>query len=372
MSLENASNTNEKKHLDKNKQNSFIYKNTLLLIFIILGIYLSFRFLLPLVVPFLIAGVVSILYYPFLRKIYRNSDIWEGRKRKWILVLSVVLLYVVALFLLGVLCTYLFGQCKSIWLNLPFYQVRILAIIQDCCQNVDAALRMKNGESYAYVEGMVGTVMTGDLSRVIPKVTGYSVQFAGKLFGLVFEVIVTVMATFFLIQDYEMLRGKMLEFEWGKGICKMITKCKETLKVYVKAQGLIMLLDGLLCTLAFFVIGQPYFLVLGPMVAVLDALPILGAGIFLIPYAVYLFVINEVGRGIVILLAYLGCVIIRQMTEPKMIGNKIGMRPICTLLSMYVGFQLFGVIGFLLGPVGVLIGMEVYNLARNALANEIQ
>lgn len=371
MDLENISNTNDKNGLNENQQNSFMYKNLLLLIVITLGVYLSFRFLLPLVVPFLIAGVVSILYYPFLRKIYRNSDIWEGRKRRWILVLSVVLFYVVVLLILGALCTYLFGQCKSIWLNLPFYQVRLLAIIRDCCQQVDEALRFTNGESYAYVEGVIGTVMSKDLSGMIPKVTGYSVQFAGRLFGLVFEVIVTVMATFFMIQDYEMLREKMMKSEWGVHICKLVTTCKETLKVYVKAQGLIMLLDGLLCTVAFFIIGQPYFLVLGPMVAVLDALPILGAGIFLIPYAVYLFVINEVGRGVVILFAYLGCVVIRQMTEPKMIGNKIGMRPIYTLLSMYVGFQLFGVMGFLLGPVGVLIGKEVYDLTRNALANAI-
>ncbi len=346
--------------LGENKHKISSYKNILLALVISIVIYLVFRFLLPLVIPFLVAGTVSIIYYPVLRKMCHNSDVWQGKKRRWILVLSVVLLYVVMLLVLGVLCTYLFGQCKSIWLNLPFYQVRLLAIIQDCCQHVDEVLRIGNGESYAYVEGMVGIVMTSDLSEVIPKVTGYSVQFAGKLFGLVFEVIVTVMATFFMIQDYESLKSKLIQSDWGLSVCKMITKCKDTLKAYVKAQGLIMFLDGLVCTLAFFVIGQPYFLVLGPLVAVLDALPILGAGIFLIPYAVYLFVISEAGNGFVILLAYIGCVVIRQMTEPRMIGNKIGMRPIFTLLSMYVGFRLFGVVGFLLGPIGVLVGKEIY------------
>ena len=347
-------------------------RSFVLIIGIVVGIYLSFRFLLPLVVPFLVAGIVSIMYYPFLRKIYHNCDVWTGRSKRWILVLSVVLFYVVVILVLGVTGMYLFGQCKSIWLNLPFYQVRLLAIVRDCCEQVDEVLRIENGESYAYIEGMMGTVMTTDMSGWIPRMTGYSVQLFGKVFSLVFEVIVTVMATFFLIQDYEMLRSKLLETSWGMSICKMITTCKDTLKVYVKAQGLIMLLDGLLCTLAFFAIRQPYFLVLGPLVAVLDALPILGAGILLIPYGVYLLVMGQVGKGLIILLAYLGCVVIRQMTEPKMIGNKIGMRPIYTLLSMYIGFQLFGVIGFLLGPVGVLIGKEVYGLARNALANAIQ
>lgn len=335
-------------------------KKILLLIAIVLGIYLSFRFLLPLVIPFLVAGMVSIVYYPFLRKIYRNSDIWEGKKKKWVLVLSVVLFYVVVLILLSALCMYLWTQCESIWLNFPFYQARFMAIVKDCCEQADGFLRIGEGESYAYIEGMLGTVMTTDLSGMIPKVTGYSIQFAGKLFGVVFEIIVTVMATFFLIQDYERLRGQMLDTTWGKSVCKMIMKCKDTLKTYVKAQGLIMLMDGVLCTIGLLLIGQPYYLVLGPLIAILDALPVLGAGIFLVPYAIYLLITNEIGKAFVIVLVYLGCVVIRQLTEPRMIGSKIGIRPIYTLLSMYVGFQLFGVIGFLLGPAGVLIGQELY------------
>lgn len=345
----------------------FRLKKLLLLVFVVFFVYLTFRFLLPLVIPFIIAGVVSVLYYPFLRKIYCDLDVWNGQKRKWLLVLSVGLFYVVVFVLFSVIFMYLFGQCESIWLNLPFYQARCLAIVKDCCEQMDTFLRIRDGESYAYIESVMGMVTTSDISGMIPKVTGYSIQFAGKLFALVFEVIVTVMATFFLIQDYEQLREKMIESDWGRSICKMIAKCKDTLKSYVKAQGLIMLMDGLLCVAAFWLIGQPYYLVLGPFVAILDALPILGAGIFLIPYALYFVVASETGKAFVIVLTYLGCVVIRQVIEPKMIGRKMGMRPIYTLLSMYVGFQLFGVIGFLLGPLGVLIGRELYKCGSEKL-----
>lgn len=335
-------------------------KKTILVIVITVGIYLSFRFLLPLVIPFVIAGVVSVIYYPILRKIYKDSDIWESKRKKWILVLSVVLLYVTLLLMLGCLCGYLIGQCQSIWLNFPFYKAKFIGVLQDCCQQVDVFLRMEKGESYGYVEEIVTDLDEISLSGMIPKVTTYSVQFVGMLFGFVFEMIVTVMATFFMIQDYEKIREKMLESAGGRAICRLITKCKDTLKAYLKAQGFIMLLDGVLCTLAFMLIGHPYYLVLGPLVAVLDALPVLGAGILLIPYAVYLLMTSELWKVFVVLLAYIGCVVIRQLTEPRMIGGKMELRPVFTLLSMYVGFQLFGVIGFLLGPVGVLIGQELY------------
>ncbi|MBQ4058546.1 MAG: AI-2E family transporter [Lachnospiraceae bacterium] len=335
-------------------------KKLILVILIFIGIYLSFRFLLPLLLPFVIAGIVSVIYYPFLRRIYKNSDIWVSKNKKWILVLSVVLLYVVLLLSVGAICYYLMGQCQSIWLNFPFYQARVLGVVRDCCEYTDSFLRLDNGESYAYVENMIDSVEISSLTGIIPKVTSYSMQAAGMILGVVFEVVITVMATFFMIQDYEQIRSKMLETEWGKGVCRMIAKCKSTLKTYLQAQGLIMLLDGAWCTLVFFLVKQPYFLVLGPLVGLIDALPVLGAGAILIPCAIYWMIVGEIGKAFAILIAYVGCIVIRQTTEPKMIGNEMGIRPLFTLVSMYVGFQLFGVIGFLLGPVGVLIGQEIY------------
>lgn len=335
-------------------------KRIVLIITLAVGIYLFFRFLFPLIIPFVIAGMVSIIYYPFLRRIYKNSEIWEGKTKKWILVISVVLFYVIVLLFVSLICSYLVRQCRSIWLNFPFYQARIMGLLRDCCDYVDACLHIQGGKSYAYVENMLGNWDVINISGSLPKVTSYSVQIAGKLFDIVFEVIVTVMATFFMIQDYEKIREYMLRSPWGQSVCQVIVKAKGTLKTYVKAQGLIMIIDGVVCTVAFWVIRHPYYLILGPFTALLDALPVLGAGIFLIPYAIYMFITHEVWKGLLLFGAYIGCIIVRQVTEPKMIGSKMELRPLFILMSMYVGVRLFGVVGFLLGPLGVLIGMEIY------------
>ena len=125
-----------------------------------------------------------------------------------------------------------------------------------------------------------------------------------------------------------------------------------------------MLLDSIVCTIAFCLIGQPYYVFLGPLTAVVNALPILGAGIILIPYVLYLIFTGSFGKAVIIGIACVCCVVIRQTTEPKMIGKQIGLRPIYTIMSMYVGFRLFGVAGFLLGPIGVLIVRQVVLLAN--------
>lgn len=227
------------------------------------------------------------------------------------------------------------------------------------CQ-IDDILHIAEGVSFAYVEGMMGDMWSDSMNGMIPKVTVFSVQMVSKIFGTLFCIIITVIATFFMIQDYDRIREKMPQSEIGRNLCRVIKKCKDTLKAYVKAQGLIMLLDGVLCTLAFLLIGQPYFLVFGPLVAVVDALPVLGAGFILLPYGVVLLLTKKFGKACILLAAYLGCLLIRQITEPKMVGGEIGMRPLYTIISMYVGVKLFGIYGFLLGPVGVLIGKELY------------
>ena len=209
---------------------------------------------------------------------------------------------------------------------------------------------------------MMDNVKLDSLSEMLPKVTSYSVQVAEKAFQVLFCLIITIIATFFMIQDYDGIRGKMLESEPGRGVCRVIGKCKDTLKAYVKAQGLIMLLDGILCTGAFLLIKQPYALVLGPLVAVVDALPILGAGLILIPAMIIFLLMKNFFGAVIMLLAYLGCLLIRQLTEPRMISGKVGMKPLYTIISMYAGFKLFGVCGFLLGPVGMLIGKEIYGV----------
>ncbi len=173
-----------------------------------------------------------------------------------------------------------------------------------------------------------------------------------------------------MIQEYDEIRAFLLASEIGKNVCRMVQKCKETLKAYVKAQGFIMLLDGIVCTLAFWLIEQPYFLILGPVVAVVDALPVFGAGLILLPYTLFLLLGKKPVAALVLVLAYVACVLIRQVTEPRMIGNKVGIKPLYTIASMYIGFKLFGVFGFLLGPVGLLIVKEAYgNLLKNCIKN---
>lgn len=334
------------------------WKKVLTVIGLVIIVYAAFRFLLPLGLPFVFAGLVSVFYYPFLRRVWNR--LFQCDMNKVFLMIAVGVFYAVVFTLICLVFGYLCGQGKSIVLNLPFYQAKCMVLLKNCCCQFDDIFHMQEGASYAYIEALAGDNWSESANTVLLKVTGYSMQLAGRTFSFLFGVIITIIATFFMIQECESIRGVLLASEMGKNVCRMVHKCKETLKAYVKAQGLIMLLDGVVCTSAFWFIGQPYFLILGCVVAVVDALPILGAGSILIPYTLLLMLEKEFWCAIVLFLAYVACVLIRQVTEPRMIGGKAGIKPLYTIAGMYIGFKLFGLFGFLLGPIGLLIVKEVY------------
>ena len=80
----------------------------------------------------------------------------------------------------------------------------------------------------------------------------------------------------------------------------------------------------------------------------------------LIPWGLLRLLTGDVKMGIGVLLLYLLCTVNRQLLEPRLIGRHLGMSTLLTLFLMYVGFKLFGILGFLLGPVGFILGREIY------------
>lgn len=338
------------------------YKNVGIVFVIIVGIYLVFRFLLPLVLPFVVAGLVSILYYPFLRKLYKNTEVWSGRKKRYVLVVSVVLFYGIVFAMIGAIASYLFDQGRHMFDNMPFYEAKLMRTTGTCCRWLDEVLHIQTGTCRTYLLQIIDKFYKDSMSKLLPRVTTMSVQILGRGFGLFFSLIVTMIATFFMIQDYERIRESMISTAWGKCVCQGIVKAKLAMFSYLKAQGLILLFDGTICTIAFLLIRVPYAWVLGPLTALLDALPVLGIGFVLFPGIVYYVIARSYTKALFLVLVYIVCVCIRQITEPKLVGNTIGLRPLYTIVSMYVGFRLFGVFGFVLGPVGVLLGRELYEM----------
>ena len=94
-----------------------------------------------------------------------------------------------------------------------------------------------------------------------------------------------------------------------------------------------------------------YGLLIGLGIGVADALPVLGAGLFLIPWSIAAFVAGNAGAGVLAACLYVGTVVIRQVLEPRIVGHNLGLYPLATMAAMYAGYRLLGFLGLLAGPV---------------------
>jgi len=119
----------------------------------------------------------------------------------------------------------------------------------------------------------------------------------------------------------------------------------------LKSQLIVSVLIMGFLVLLFWLFRVPYGLVAGLAIGLMDSLPVLGAGLFLVPWSILSFIGGNTHTGILMAAAYVGTVIIRQVAEPRIVGRQLGLHPLVTMAAMYAGFRQFGALGLKGGPV---------------------
>ena len=104
-----------------------------------------------------------------------------------------------------------------------------------------------------------------------------------------------------------------------------------------------------------------YPLLIALITAFVDALPILGSGTVLVPWAIISALDGDINLGVALVVLWIIMCVVRQFIEPKVVSNKLGIHPIFTLIAMYTGFKLFGVMGLLVGPIALIIIKSIFS-----------
>lgn len=166
---------------------------------------------------------------------------------------------------------------------------------------------------------------------------------------------------FYILDQVEHHFPKM----WVKKVLIHLKELLNSLGSYLKAQATLVFIDFLLVLAGLYILIWMGIDVQYPLLAALgigfvDALPILGAGTIMVPWAIIEAINGELklGIGIMAILAVIS--IVRQFLEPKIVSKQIGIHPIFTLIAMYTGFKLIGVFGLLIGPIALIIIKNVY------------
>ena len=143
---------------------------------------------------------------------------------------------------------------------------------------------------------------------------------------------------------------------------QLIKDTGKGIKGYLKAQLMLMFSTFIIFCIGLVIIDAPLPILIALIIAILDIVPILGSGIVMIPWSIISFISGNNSMGINLAILYVVATITRQIIEPKITGDQIGIRPIYTFIATLIGSMIFGPIGVIAGPIIVVILKSLYEI----------
>lgn len=330
-------------------------KRIILLTASTLLVYLCFRYLLSFFLPFFIAWLLAV--------ILQRPVLWINKKLRIPVPFGAVLGILLILSVAGTgaffLLRTLLNQMIALVRQLPLYQSLLTERYKDFCFGCDRYLRLDPGSSQLFLDTQLEQILDRIQSTLLPSLTEQTLRLAlgtAEAFAL---IIIILVSTVLLTKDLGEYRERFRSSSFAPILQPVFARLRGSAVAYLRTQGIIMVITATLCTLGLMLIHNPYALLFGLIIAILDALPILGSGMILLPWSIIQFFRHDYKAGAVLLTVFLLCVVLREFLEPKLLGKGIGIRPLYTLISMYLGIRLFGIAGFILGPIGLVIILSV-------------
>ena len=252
----------------------------------------------------------------------------------------------------------LVGQLIAFWGNVPNYLNGANAYLQ---QLLD---RFNESDSPIRLDSWMSN-LTGALNRLAESIYGSFVGFAKGVPDLLVFFIVFLVAVYLFSFSLPAMKTSFLSvFEERSRLQveAVLQNLRKSVFGFLRAQILISVLTYMITFFGLLIIGTGNPLAIALLIVIVDILPILGTGTVLIPWAVYQFAAGDAFTGAGLILLYLVITVVRRIVEPKIIGDAVGIGALSALISLYVGYELVGLIGVFLGPIVVI----VYMAARKA------
>ena len=335
----------------------------LYIVLVLIVVYLLFKLGIFLF-PFTLALFFSIMTQPFSRFLEKKLKF----SQKIATIVSIVLFLVIFLGFISLSALRLSGEIYKLSIILNKYSKEAQSLCNTAIDKIYSLLgyfpegfdeQVKNS-----INGFIrmGTSKLGSFINSL-------INFITSIPTIILYICITILSTFFISLD----KNKIMAFleqqfpeSWIKKVYNIKREMFNVLGSYIRAQIILMTICffELLISfniLSFLKFNLQYPLIFSIVICIIDALPILGAGAVLLPWSLISFATGDINLGLALLVIYFLVLSVRQMLEPKLISQNLGVHPLVTLISMYSGFKFFGVIGFLIGPVVMIILKNVFS-----------
>ena len=342
-----------------------VCKRILILLATLAVLYLSFK-LAIFYIPFLIAFIIAVMVEPLIKLIVKKTHI--TRKKVAAFVITIIFAIII-----GIIC---WGAFILITESANLLQ-KLNVYIDFGTEKVNEYIDKIRTREIKVPEQVI-SIMENSSDKIINTITNFIYDVLTKVTHIIALVpefaiytFITILATYFICTDRMYIIDQMehhLPSLWAKKIGIHLRNIIKSLGDYLKAEVILIIISFFIVLIGLYIlkftgnnIQYPLLAALG--IGIVDALPILGSGMVMIPWAIIVGINGNLSLGIYIMIVYIVATVVRQLIEPKIVSHNIGIHPIFTLIAMYTGFKLSGVLGLFIGPIIFIILKNIFSVS---------
>ncbi len=318
--------------------------------------WIVIRFALPCILPFLFALLTAKLIQPPIDKLCERLRFRRGFS--------------------SAVCS--FAVLAAIFAVSVFLAYRIIVEISSLVKELPSVLSASGAAADAIKEKIYTFIVAAPVGiqdhlrnavdSILAKSSELPAALSGKLLGVISQaaaaapkavlfVVTYAVGVFFISAGYGEITaflGRQLPDGAARTVREIVGMLRGTFGKWVKAQLMLCGITFLELSAAFLLMRVDHAIVIAFAAALIDALPVLGTGVVLVPWAVVSLVAGSAVRAASLMITYVVCVVVRNCLEPKFVGSQLGLHPAAALASMYFSFKALGVAGMLTFPIALI------------------
>ena len=338
---------------------------------LLLALWLAFRYLLPLLLPFLLGAAIALLAEPAVQ--FSSKRLRLSRPAAAGLGVSITLILLVGIFgLVGALAVRELGSLAH---RLPDVEATVdqgMDLLRGwAVQLTDRLPEQARAMAGAAAEQMFNSqnVLQGQLTARMPALLKGALS---RLPGGALTAGTGVLSGFMLSVRLPKLRqgiSQRLPPAWQERYKPALRRMGQNVSSWLKAQLKLSAVTYGIVTVGLLLLGVSYAPFWAVLVALVDAVPVLGTGTVLLPWALVELVQGGSLRALGLLLTYAVALLTRTVLEPRLVGRHLGLDPLVTLVCLYTGYRLWGILGMILAPMLIAAAKGLLNNGQLAIDN---
>lgn len=300
--------------------------------------------------PFVIALLLAFLLEPLVVRLIRGIRIG----RTYASVLSLILAIAGLSLFVFLIVARLYTELSELAVTLPNYGY-LVDLVTKQVDTVEKFVKVNpqiQNTLFASTESLARTLQEWAKSGSV-----LLLGFLTALPGVFIVMVVSLVATLLMSSNYPAVKqfiANLFPNRWHVSAQAISDDLGAAIVGYLRAQAILVSVTAFSTIAGLLLMGNRYAVTLGVLAGLLDIVPIVGTGILFVPWIVGLVIMGSLGEGLKLLGMWIVTVTVRQFLEPKVLSSGIGLHPLPTLISMYVGLQLLGGMGLILGPALVI------------------